>query len=68
MAAVVQIPAAVVRPLTEPLLTNITPAPKKHENDLEIRFSIKVQKDHSLQGLFELLSTYDDILEISTNF
>lgn len=41
---------------------------KKHENDLEIRFSVKVQKDHSLQGLFELLSTYDDILEISTNF
>ena len=41
---------------------------KKHEHDLEIRFSVKVQKDHSLQGLFELLSTYDDILEISTNF
>lgn len=41
---------------------------KKHEHDLEIRFSVKVQKDHSLQGLFELLSTYDEILEISTNF
>lgn len=41
---------------------------KKHEHELEIRFSVKVQKDHSLQGLFELLSTYDDIIEISTNF
>jgi len=41
---------------------------KKHEQELEIRFSVKVQKDHSLQGLFELLSTYDEILEISTNF
>lgn len=41
---------------------------KKHEHELEIRFSVKVQKDHTLQGLFELLSTYDEILEISTNF
>ena len=41
---------------------------KKHEDELEIRFSVKVQKDHTLQGLFELLSTYDEILEISTNF
>ena len=41
---------------------------KKLETELEIRFSVKVHKDHSLQGLFELLSTYDDIIEISTNF
>lgn len=41
---------------------------KKHETELEIRFSVKVQKDHSLQRLFELLSSYDDIIEISTNF
>ena len=41
---------------------------KKHENELDIRFSVKVQKDHSLQGLFELLSSYDEIIEISTNF
>lgn len=41
---------------------------KKNEKELEIRFSVKVQKDHSLQGLFELLSTYDEIIEISTNF
>jgi putative Mg2+ transporter-C (MgtC) family protein len=41
---------------------------KKHETELDIRFSVKVQKDHSLQGLFELLSSYDEIIEISTNF
>jgi putative Mg2+ transporter-C (MgtC) family protein len=41
---------------------------KKHETELDIRFSVKVQKDHSLQGLFELLSAYDEIIEISTNF
>lgn len=41
---------------------------KKHETELDIRFSVKVQKDHSLQGLFELLSAYDEVIEISTNF
>lgn len=41
---------------------------KKLEKELEIRFSVKVQKDHSMQGLFELLSANDDIIEISTNF
>ena len=41
---------------------------KKLETELEIRFSVKAHKDHSLQVLFELLSTYDDIIEISTNF
>jgi putative Mg2+ transporter-C (MgtC) family protein len=41
---------------------------KKLEKELEIRFSVKVQKDHSMQGLFELLSSYDEIIEISTNF
>ena len=41
---------------------------KKHDNELDIRFSVKVQKDHSLQGLFELLSSNEDIIEISTNF
>lgn len=41
---------------------------KKHETELDLRFSVKVQKDHSLQGLFELLSAYDEIIEISTNF
>lgn len=41
---------------------------KKHENELDIRFSVKVHKDQSLQGLFELLSTYDEIIEVSTNF
>ena len=41
---------------------------KKHENELDIRFSVKVHKDHSMQGLFELLSSYDEIIEISTNF
>ena len=38
---------------------------KKHETELDIRFSVKV---HSLQGLFELLSAYDEVIEISTNF
>ena len=41
---------------------------KKHENELDIRFSVKVHKDHSMQGLFELLSSYDEIIEVSTNF
>jgi putative Mg2+ transporter-C (MgtC) family protein len=41
---------------------------KKHETELDIRFSVKVHKDHSLQGLFELLSAYDEVIEISTNF
>ena len=41
---------------------------KKLEKELEIRFSVKVQKDHSMQGLFELLSSYDEIIEITTNF
>jgi putative Mg2+ transporter-C (MgtC) family protein len=41
---------------------------KKLEKELEIRFSVKVQKDHSMQGLFELLLSYDEIIEISTNF
>lgn len=41
---------------------------KKLDKELEIRFSVKVQKDHSMQGLFELLSANDDIIEISTNF
>lgn len=41
---------------------------KKHEHELDIRFSVKVNKDHSMQGLFELLSSYEDIIEISTNF
>ena len=41
---------------------------KKLEKELEIRFSVKVQNDHSMQGLFELLSSYDEIIEISTNF
>ena len=35
---------------------------KKLEKELEIRFSVKVQKDHSMQGLFELLSSYDEII------
>lgn len=41
---------------------------KKSDNELDIRFSVKVHKDHSMQGLFELLSSYDEIIEVSTNF
>ena len=41
---------------------------KKHEHELDIRFSVKVHKDHSMQGLFEILSAYDEILEVSTSF
>ncbi len=41
---------------------------KKHDNELDIRFSVKVHKDHSMQGLFELLTSYDEIIEVSTNF
>lgn len=41
---------------------------KKNSEDLEVRFSVKVHKDHSLQALFEILSSNDDIIEISTNF
>ena len=41
---------------------------KKHDHELDIRFSVKVHKDHSMQGLFELLTSYDEIIEVSTNF
>lgn len=41
---------------------------KKHEHELDIRFSVKVNKDQSMQGLFEMLSAYDEIIEVSTNF
>lgn len=41
---------------------------KKNKDDLEIRFTVKVHKDHSLQALFEILSSNEDIIEISTNF
>ena len=41
---------------------------KKNKEDLEIRFTVKVHKDHSLQALFEILSSNEDIIEISTNF
>lgn len=41
---------------------------KKNELDLELRFSVKLHKDQSLQSLLELLSANDNVIEISTNF
>lgn len=41
---------------------------KKNDLDFELRFSVKLHKDQSLQALLELLSSNDDIIEISTNF
>lgn len=41
---------------------------KKNAADVDLRYSIKVHKDRSLQDLLELLSRNENILEISTNF
>ncbi len=41
---------------------------KKTENEVEMRFGVKVHKNHSLQALLEFLSSNDEIIEISTNF